>query len=103
MSETLGSLIDRLAVVSLKMWNAQEFLYALRRMSFEEYKAEFFETEDGARKLWDHLKKACDLNVQRANIVDDIDKKIVEVAIASRNDTDEELEDKFIQRKHKTY
>ena len=48
------------------------------------------------------FKKSCDLNVQRNQIIDEIDEKIIEIIEASSNG--EELDDgKFIQRKHKTY
>jgi len=102
MADTLGGLIDKLLTADLKMWNNQELLYKIRRMTFEEYKAEYFSSEDGAKNLWASLQKACDLNVQRNQLIDEIDKKIVEmlkVAISG-----EELDNgSFIQRKHKTY
>ena len=72
MADTLGSLIDKLTTVDLKMWNNQELLYEIRRMSFEEYKAKYFDTEDGAQKLWESLKRACDLNVQRNQLIDEV-------------------------------
>jgi hypothetical protein len=102
MADTLGSLIDKLQTVDLKMWNNQELLYKIRRMTFEEYKKEYFDSEEGAQKLWDCLKKACDLNVQRNQLIDEIDQKIVEMVKAGVSG--EELDaGKFIQRKHKTY
>lgn len=102
MADTLGSLIDKLTTVDLKMWNNQEFLYEIRRMTFDEYKAKYFESEDGAEKLWSYLKKACDLNVQRNQLIDEVDEKIVEIIrdAVSGKDLDS---GKFIQRKHKTY
>ena len=30
MADTLGSLVDKLCTVDLKMWNNQEFLYKIR-------------------------------------------------------------------------
>ena len=45
MSDTFGSLIDKLFTVDMKMWNNQEFLYEIRKMSFDEYKQKYFETE----------------------------------------------------------
>lgn len=102
MSDTLGSLIDKLCTVDLKMWNNQELLYDIRKMSFDEYKAVYFTTEDGAEKLWNCIKKACDLNVQRNQIIDEVDEKIIEIIEAKLDG--ENLDDgKFIQRKHKTY
>jgi hypothetical protein len=102
MADTLGSIIDKLLTIDLKMWNNQELIYKIRKMSFEEYKKEYFESEDGAEKLWEQLKKACDLNNQRNQLIDEIDEKIVEIISAAFQN--KELDDgKFIQRKHKTY
>jgi isocitrate dehydrogenase kinase/phosphatase len=102
MADTLGSLIDKLTTIDLKMWNNQELLYEIRKMTFDEYKAKYFETEDGAKNLWECLKRACDLNVQRNQLIDEVDGKVVEIIQASVSG--EELDNgKFIQRKHKTY
>ena len=38
MSDTFGSLIDKLFTVDMKMWNNQDVLYEIRNMTFEEYK-----------------------------------------------------------------
>jgi hypothetical protein len=102
MADTLGSLIDKLTTVDLKMWTNQELLYEIRRMTFEEYKAKYFDTEDGAKNLWECLKRACDLNVQRNQLIDEVDEKVVEIIQASLNNEDLDS-GKFIQRKHKTY
>lgn len=102
MSDTLGGLIDKLITIDMKMWNNQELLYMIRRMSFEEYKEKYFASENGARELWDGLKKACDLNLQRNQLIDEVDEKIVEIVKVAQSG--EELDDgKFIQRKNKTY
>lgn len=102
MADTLGTLVDKLTTVDLKMWNNQELLYEIRRMTFEEYKTKYFETEDGANLLWDSLKKACDLNVQRNQLINEIDEKIIEIVNARLNG--ENLDNgKFLQRSHKTY
>ena len=95
-------LVDKLTTVDLKMWNNQELLYEIRRMSFDEYKSKYFDTENGAQLLWDSLKKACDLNVQRNQLINEIDAKIIEIVDAKLNG--EELDNgKFLQRSHKTY
>lgn len=99
-NETLGSIIDRLFTVDTKMWNAQDLIYEIRRMTFEEYKEKYFTSEDGAKALWDCLKKACDLNLQRNELIDAVDQKIVEIVKASQNGEDLDV---FIQRKNKTY
>ena len=102
MANTLGSLIDKLITVDMKMWNNQEILYKIRRMSFEEYKNEYFSSEDGAVNLWDSLKKACDLNVQRTSLVAEVDQKIAEMIKAAIDGQDLD-NGAFIQRPHKTY
>lgn len=102
MADTLGSLVDKLITADLKMWNNQEILYEIRRMTFDEYKQRYFQDEKGAHDLWESLKKCCDLNVQRNQLIDEIDKKIVEMVDFAANGGN--LDDgKFIQRKHKTY
>lgn len=102
MSDTLGGIIDKLFTIDTKMWVNQDLIYEIRRMSFEEYKAKYFSSEEGAQALWDCLKKACDLNVQRNQLIDEIDQKIIEM-IDAKADGENLDEGKFIQRKHKTY
>jgi len=102
MADTLGNLIDKLTTVDLKMWHNQELLYEIRRMTFDEYKSKYFTSEDGAKILWDSLKKACDLNVQRNQLINEIDEKIIEIVNARLSG--EDLDNgKFLQRSHKTY
>jgi hypothetical protein len=102
MSDTLGNHIDKLTTVDLKMWNNQELLYEIRRMSFEEYKLKYFNDSKGAELLWNILKKACDLNVQRNNLINEIDEKLIEI-INSKFEGDNLDNGKYIQRSHKTY
>ena len=102
MADTLGSLIDKLITIDMKMWTNQELLYDIRRMTFDEYKVKYFSSEEGAMELWKCLQKSCDLNVQRNQLIDEVDQKVVEIVQAK--DSGEDLDaGKFIQRKHKTY
>lgn len=102
MADTLGNVIDKLVTVDMKMWDNQELLYEIRRMSFEEYKEKYFDSEEGATKLWEVLKKACDLNVQRNQLINEVDQKIIEIMEAKLSG--ENLDNgKFLQRAHKTY
>jgi hypothetical protein len=102
MSDTLGNVVDKLITVDMKMWDNQELLYEIRRMSFDEYKLKYFEDENGAKLLWDILKKTCDLNVQRNQLINEVDFKIIEMIDAKLNG--ENLDNgKFLQRSHKTY
>jgi len=95
MSETIGSLIDKLSVVNLKMWNAQDVLYEIRRLSLEQFK-EKYQSDEGMKQLYDVFQKSCNLNFQRNVLIDDIDKKIVEMIKSNH------LEE-YIQPKWKTY
>lgn len=102
MADTLGSLIDKLFTIDTKMWNNQEEIYKIRKMDFDQYKQEYFTNEEGAKRLWDCLKKATDLNVQRNQLIDEIDQKVVTMISDAAKGL--ELDDgKNIQRKHKTY
>lgn len=102
MADTLGNVIDKLITVDMKMWDNQELLYEIRRMTFDEYNEKYFKSEDGAKKLWGVLKKACDLNVQRNQLINEVDSKIIEM-INSKLDGNDLDNGKFIQRSHKTY
>jgi hypothetical protein len=102
MADTIGGLVDKLTTVDLKMWNNQEILYEIRKMSFEEYKKKYFDTEDGAKLLWSTLQKAIDLNLQRNQLIDELDEMIIDIIKAGV--AGEDLDNgKYIQRKHKTY
>jgi hypothetical protein len=102
MADTLGSLVDKLTTVDLKMWNNQELLYEIRKMTFEEYKQKYFSNEEGAHELWSYLKKACDLNLQRNQLINEVDQKVIEIIDAKLSG--ENLDNgKYIQRSHKTY
>ena len=102
MADTLGGLIDKLITVDMKMWNNQEFLYEVRRMDFESFEEKFASTREAKKSLFESIKKCCDLNVQRSQLIDEVDEKIVEM-ISDANDGKELDSGKHIQRKHKTY
>ena len=102
MADTLGSLIDKLFTTDTKMWNNQEVLYEMRRLSFEEFKNKYCKNEDNLKKMHSIFKKACDLNVQRNQTIDEIDEKIIEIVQDGLSGKDLDS-GKHIQRKHKTY
>jgi len=102
MADTLGGLIDKLITVDMKMWNNQEFLYEVRRMDFEKFEDKFTSTKEARTSLFESIKKCCDLNVQRGQLIDEVDEKIIEMIEDAK--TGKELDQgKHIQRKHKTY
>lgn len=100
--DTLGSLVDKLCTVDLKMWNNQELLYEIRRMNYDQFKAKYGQGEEGLKALWETLKRACDLNVQRNVLIDEIDERVI--ALVSQASSGQALDDgRNVQRKHKTY
>ena len=99
--DTLGGLIDKLFTVDMKMWTNQEMFYKIRRMTFDEFK-KTYGSEEGLKDLWTCFQKACDLNVQRNQLIDEVDEKVIEIVRAAHDGKD--LDDgRFVQRKHKTY
>ena len=76
MQENIGKLINQLINKDNDMWDNQEALYNIRKMTFEEFSIKYFESKDGAEELWKILKKCCDLNVERSDLIDKIDNKI---------------------------
>lgn len=97
MSDTLGSLVDKLCTVDLKMWNNQEILYEIRRLSFEEFQEKYLSTEDMQKTFYETIKKCCDLNYQRNSLIDEIDQLLVK-AVSGNIKLDD-----LVQLKHKTY
>lgn len=104
MSETAGQQIDKLLTVDLKMWHNQEILYAIRRMSFDEFLSAYAGNEN-MLKLFTCLKKCCDLNVQRNMLMEGVDRTLIALIRAvGTGATDEDLAAAgFIQTAHKTY
>lgn len=92
--DTLGSLIDKLITVNLKMWHNQETLYEIRRMNTREF---FDRWEGDLDGLHEVIKRCCDLNVQRNRLIDEIDRYMKRVAAGVI-----EAED-LVREQHKTY
>jgi hypothetical protein len=102
MADTIGGLIDKLITADLKMWNNQEVFYEIRKMTFDQFKEKYLISEGGNIELWKILGKLADLNLQRNQIIDEVDEKLV--ALIKQAISGEDLDDgKNIQRKHKTY
>ena len=101
MADTLGGLIDKLFTVDMKLWNNQEFIYKVRRITYDQFREEYLSSEEKVQTLWLALQKICDLNIQRNQLIDEIDQKIIEMMGAMKNNKDLD-NGKFIHRKHKT-
>jgi hypothetical protein len=97
--DTLGSLVDKLGIVNTRMWNAQDGLYEIRRMNLEQFKEKFF-NEKGIEKLFNDLNRAADLNLQRNNLIDEIDGLIIQLVSDAMDKKDL---NKYQQKKHKSY
>jgi len=102
MADTLGGLIDKLITIDMKMWNNQEFLYEVRRMDFKEFEKTFASSRDTKLSLFNSIKKCCDINMQRNQLIDEIDEKIITMFNELKSGKDLDA-GKFLQRKHKTY
>ena len=102
MADTLGGLIDKLITIDMKMWNNQEFLYEVRRMDFKEFEKTFASSSDTKLSLFNSIKKCCDINMQRNQLIDEIDEKIITMFKELKSGKDLDA-GKFLQRKHKTY
>lgn len=100
--DTLGSLIDKLCTVDLKMWNAQEGLYKIRHMTFGEFQI-YLQNLDNVEEIYNVFKKACDLNYQRNCLIDEIDQLFVSVLYKVLKDNVDIANIPLVQLKHKTY
>ena len=101
MADTIGSLIDKLITIDMKMWHNQEFLYEVRRISFDQFQERFTSTKEQQLSLFESIKKCCDLNFQRSQLIDEIDLSLVKVLeTLAAGETDFQ---KLVQLKHKTY
>jgi hypothetical protein len=74
--DSIAQLISKLSYTVNQMWTGQDVLYRIRFMTKEQFLAEYSKKPI---ELHDILKRACDLNVQRANLMDAIDKEIMKV------------------------
>lgn len=100
MADTIGSLADKLAIVNLKMWWNQEILYEIRRLTPEEFDVKY---ADKPRELYAILKRCCDMNVLRSQLIDELDNRFVELARAS-GVSQEKIESLRLKApSHKTY
>ena len=90
--DTLGTLVDKLITVDMKMWHNQEVLYAIRRMDLEAFARTYGNDMQGLHQT---IKRCCDLNVQRATLMDAIDKLLVQIVSGAQKAE--------VREQHKTY
>lgn len=102
MSDTVGSLVDKLFTVDSKMWNNQEMLHVINRHDLDWFKNRFLKDDASVLELFTMLKKVCNLNWQRSLLITEIDEKLiklVEAGIAGK----ELHTPEFAFDSHKTY
>ena len=74
--DSLSTLINKLSCSTTQMWHSQDMIYKMRFMD----KDEFVKTYSGnMEEVHMCFKRGCDLNVQRAHLMDAIDQKILEI------------------------
>ena len=101
--DTIGSLCDKLATTNTKLFINQEFLHQIRRMKhYEEFLETHLSTEEKRRALYGMLQKVVDLNIQRVQLVNEVDATII--ALIEQRMAGIALDDGAnLQRAHKTY
>jgi hypothetical protein len=72
-NDTVGNLINKLSISTIKMWDNQDILYKIRFMNTKDFENEY---KNNMPELHQILKRCCDLNVQRSKLIDEIDRKI---------------------------
>jgi len=96
------------------MWNNQEILYQIRKMTYQQFQKTY---KPDMKKLYLVLKKCCDLNIQRNQLIDEIDQhhqkwlKEIYKCIPKLNEDGRIISkptktpdfEKLLQRKHKSY
>jgi hypothetical protein len=86
----------------MKLWNRQDFVYKIRKMSWEDFRTTCLYTEGFLKEFYDSLQNATDLNLQRNQLIQEIDETLVNMINKAMEG--KELDDgQSIQRHHKTY
>jgi hypothetical protein len=76
-NDNLSNLIYKLSCTTNQMWYSQDVLYKIRFMTPEQFLKEYGGND--VIELHKILKRACDLNVQRAHLMDAIDQKLLNI------------------------
>lgn len=99
--DTIGNIVDKLTTTGQKMWMAQEDIYKIRRMSEQEF-VEFAQNPCNLVFIYQWLKKACDLNVQRNQLMNELDATLIRMIkdAVSGKEIDNGA---YLQNAHKTY
>lgn len=93
--DTIAGIIDKMITIGNKMFVTQDDFYKLRKLSEEEFLKKYSEIEN-LKDLYKLFWKGIDLNLQRNQLMDELDTRLIELTGAKDDG-------KNIQRKHKTY
>jgi len=100
MADTVGSLIDKVTVVNLKMWHNQEILYEIRRMDEEEFVEKY---GNDLKQVHRTIKICCDMNVLRNQLIDEINSRLAKL-VETLGGTHEDIESlRLLAPSHKSY
>ena len=77
--DTLGNLVDKLVTVNGKLWHSVEEIYAIRHMTPTRFAKVYGKDMVGLHRV---IVRCSDLNLQRAKLMDEIDKFL---AVATGN------------------
>ncbi len=103
MSDTVGSVVDKLATVNNKMFWNQEFLYEIRKMNVESFLDRYHESKEELTDLYEKLKKVVDLNLQRQALILEFDSMLVNMILNIAHSPDpKETAQSYIFDQHKT-
>jgi hypothetical protein len=100
MADTVGSLVDKLSIVNLKMWWNQEGLYEIRRMDEGEFVAKYGEDLAQVHKI---IKICCDMNVLRSQLIDEIDDRLAKIAETMGLSPEDIRSLRLVAPSHKSY
>lgn len=87
MTDTIGSLVDKLATVNNKMFVNQEFLYEIGHMTEDEFVMKYYSDGD-KRDLYISLKRVINLNLQRQSLILEHDTLLVDMILDLIKDPD---------------
>lgn len=72
MSDTLGGLVDKLCIVNMKLWHAQDAVYKYAQENRDAFASR------PSDEVQDVLRKVADLNLQRNRLMTEIDRCFAE-------------------------